>query len=51
MQEGGSNMIANSRNEGLELDEATRADLDALLSGQLTHADLLKRILAEYRRS
>jgi hypothetical protein len=50
MQERVSNMIASSRIEGLELDEATRADLDALLSGQVTHADLLKRVLAEYQR-
>ena len=48
MQERVSNMIASSRIEGLELDAVTQADLDALLKGEVTHAELLKRVLASY---
>jgi hypothetical protein len=48
MLERHQNMVASCRIEGIEMDDAARQEISLVLTGQLTPAELEKRILAEY---
>jgi hypothetical protein len=48
MLERHQNMVASCRIEGIEMDDAAREEINLVLTGQLTPAELEKRILAEY---